>query len=136
MKILVFGNILFEKDNLALKLISKLQRSFPKIEFKEFDPTENLEKEIENKCLNILDVAEGISKVKVLNFNDIGKLEIIKSCSMHDFDLAYNLKLLKKIKKLKNVKIIAVPIGMDIEKAFNQTQLILRKCVAQDMHGS
>jgi len=134
MKILVFGNILFEKDNLALKLISKLQRSFPKIEFKEFDPTENLEKEIENKCLNILDVAEGIDEINIIT--EINKLSIIKSCSMHDFDLAYNLKLLKKIKKLKNVKIIAAPIGMDIEKAFNQTQLILRKCVAQDMHGS
>lgn len=136
MKILVFGNPLVEKDNLALKLLPRLKKSFLVIEFKEFDPTENLEAEIENGTLFILDVAEGISKIKVLDFNDIDKLEIIKSCSMHDFDLAYNLKLLKKIGKLEKVKIIAVPINFDINNAFFQIQLILRKWVAQDMQGS
>lgn len=134
MKILVFGNILVEKDNLALKLIPKLQRIFPKIEFKEFDPTENLEEEIENGKLRILDVTEGINEVKIIE--DISKLEIIKSCSMHDFDLSYNLKLLKKIGKLQKVKIIAFPMHMDENEALSQIQLILKKWVAQDMQGS
>ncbi len=44
MKILVFGNILVKKDNLALKLLPRLREKFPNIIFKEFDPTENLEK--------------------------------------------------------------------------------------------
>ena len=133
-KFLVFGNPLVEKDNLALKLIPKLQKHFPNIEFKEFDPTENLESEIENKTLFVLDVAERIDKVVVLE--DINKLETIGKYSMHDFDLAYNLKLLKKIGKLKNVKIIAVPMNMDEDEALDQIQLILKKWVAQDMQGS
>ena len=134
MKILVFGNSLVEKDNLNLKLISKLKKNFSKIEFKEFDPTENLEGEIEGGNLLILDVAEGIDNVVVIN--NLDKLEIFGRCSMHDFDLAYNLKLLKKIGKLRDIKIIAVPIESDIKEAFSQIQLILRKLVAQDMQGS
>ena len=134
MKLLVFGNILVEKDNLALKLIPKLQKSFPNIEFKELDPTENLEKEVEDGKLRILDVAEGIKGVRVID--SLNKLSIMKSCSMHDFDLTYNLKLLKKIGKLRNVDIIVVPVGFNPDKAFFQLQLILRKWVAQDMQGS
>lgn len=134
MKILVFGNLIFERDSLALKLISRLQREFSEIEFKEFDPTENLEKEIENKELKIIDVAEGINNVVIIN--DLDKIEVIKSCSMHDFDLAYNLKLFEKIGKLKNVRIIALPMEIKEDDAFNQIQLILRKWVAQDMQGS
>lgn len=134
MKLLVFGNPLIEKDNLALKLIPKLQKIFLDIEFKEFDPTENLGGEIENGNLFILDAAEGIKEVQVIE--DISKLELIKSCSMHDFDLAYNLKLLKKIGKLKKVKIIALPAGMEENEGFSQLQLILKKWVAQDMQGS
>lgn len=125
MKILVFGNLLEEKDNLALKLIPNLHEKFPEIEFKEFDPTESLENEIEKKELIILDVAEGIKEVKLVE--DIDKLETIGKYSMHDFDLAYNLKLLKKIGKLKRVKIIAVPMEMDEEEAFNKIRAILEK---------
>jgi len=125
MKLLVFGNPLVEKDNLALKLLPKLRKQFPQIEFKEFDPTENLEAEIENKKLFILDVVEGIENVMVIN--NLDKINIIKSCSMHDFDLAYNLKLLKKIGKLKEVEIIGVPMGMKEKEAMREVKKILKK---------
>ena len=134
MKLLVFGNILEEKDNLALKILPKLKKAFSQIEFKHIDPTENLEVEIENKKLFILDAVQGINKVIVIK--DINKLQTSKLYSMHDFDLAYNLKLLKKIGKLKEVEIIGVPMEMDEEEAFFHLQFILKKCVAQDMHGS
>ena len=123
MKFLVFGNPLVEKDNLALKLLPKLKKEFPEIEFKEFDPTENLEAEIENKKLFIIDVVEGIEKVVIIN--NIDKVELIKSCSMHDFDLAYNLKLLKKIGKLKEVEIIGLPMDMSEKEAFREVSNIL-----------
>ena len=134
MKILVFGNKLVEKDNLALKIMPKLQELFPEIQFKEFDPTESLEKETENKNLNIIDVAEGINKVRIIN--NLNQLETIKPYSMHDFDLAYNLKLLKKINLIDNVNIICIPIKMQEQEAIAQTQLILRKWVAQLIQGS
>jgi hypothetical protein len=123
MKILVFGNPLIEKDNLALGLIPKLKGEFPEIEFKEIDPTEDLESEIEDKKLSILDVAEEINKVTLIN--DLNQLKTDKIYSMHDFDLTFNLKLLEKIGKLEEVKIIAVPNQMDEEKALHEVKKII-----------
>lgn len=122
MKFLVFGNPLVEKDNLALKILPKLRELFPNIEFKEFDPNENLEAEIENKKLSILDVVQGINKVAIIK--DIEQLKTDKVYSMHDFDLAYNLKLLKKIGKLKEVEIIAIPWNFSEEKAIEGVKKI------------
>jgi len=113
-KVLVFGNPILRDDNLALKLIPRLREKFPKIEFKEFDSTENLK--AEGKNLKIIDVAEGINKVEVIA--DIDKLETARLCSLHDFDLAYNLKLLKKINLIDSVEIICVPLGMDEKSSF------------------
>jgi len=132
MKILVFGNILMKEDNLVLKLLPKLGEEFSEVAFKELDPTEDLHNEGRN--LRILDVAKGINEVMIIE--DITKLELTERYSMHDFDLAYNLKLLKKIGKLDKVEIIVVPAEMNQGEAFNQIQLILRKWVAQDMQGS
>jgi len=49
-KILVFGNLLVEKDNIPIKLIPRLQKNFPKIEFIEAEATE----EIQNYGKNLL----------------------------------------------------------------------------------
>jgi Ni,Fe-hydrogenase maturation factor len=125
MRILVFGNPLVEKDNLVLKILPKLEKEFPKIEFKHLDPNENLEAEIENNKLRILDVVEGIDKITIIN--DIDKLKIDKIYSMHDFDLGYNLKLLEKIGKLKEVEIIGVPMEMEEDEAFEEVKEILWK---------
>jgi len=65
---------------------------------------------------------------------DFERLELGKAYSMHDFDLGYNLRLLKSVGRIYSAEIVCVGIG--IEDAFNQIQLILRKWVAQDMQGS
>ena len=132
MKILVFGNPLVEKDNLVLKMLPELRKRFPEIEFEEVDPTEGLEKH--GKDLVILDAVEGIDKVMIID--SVEQLQTNKIYSMHDFDLAYNLKILKKLGMIDNVKIIGVPIGMGEGEALDQTQLTLRKLVAQVMQGS
>ncbi len=132
MKILVFGNPLVKEDALALQIMPQLQELFPEIEFKEFDPTESLENEGEH--LKILDVAKGIDKITVLD--DLNHLQLDKVYSMHDFDLGYSLKLLKKMGFIKTVKILCLPMNFPEEEAINQSQLILRKWVAQDIQGS
>ena len=138
MKILVFGNPLVEKDSLALRIMPKLQKIFPEIEFKEFDPSESLEKE--GKHLKILDVAEpNFEEVRELNLNSEESFKVLENSkvySMHDFDLGYNLKLLKKIGKIDSVDIICIPCNMPEETAIDQSQFILRKWVAHDMQGS
>jgi len=121
MKILVFGNPLVEKDSLALRVAKKLEKEFPQIEFKEFDPVESLEKE--GKNLIILDVGEGISKVEVID--DLEKLENKKILSMHDFDLSYELKLLKELGLIEKVKIITIPFNLDEDEAFEEVREII-----------
>lgn len=112
MKVLVFGNPLLVNDSLPLRILPKLRETFPDIEFKEIDPTENLDGQ--GKDLVILDSVEGINEV--VEINSIEQLHANKVYSMHDFDLGYNLKLLKKVGKIDSVRIIGVPmtIGEDL----------------------
>lgn len=118
MKILVFGNPLTKEDNLPLKLLPELQKKFPNTEFQEFDPSEGLESE--GKTLTIIDAVQGIDKVEVLTEKDLNKIETGKIFSMHDFDLAHTLKLLKKAKLLEKITIFGIPQKMPATKAFEQ----------------
>src|SRR3989338_771652 len=89
-KIYVFGNSLVKDDRLALAIAEKLQKDFPTIQFIHLDPNED----INEKDIIILDVAEGIDNVTVIN--DIDQLELGKKFSLHYFDAAFSLKLMKK----------------------------------------
>ena len=111
MKVLVFGNVLVEGDDLALKLIPELEEKFDDIEFKEFDPTEDLQKEGRN--LLIIDAVIGIDSVKELVLrggDDFERVELSSGVGMHDFDLGYNLRLLSNLGLIDGVKIICVPM--------------------------
>lgn len=123
MKVLVFGNPLVKEDSLALRLIPELNKLIPNVEFIEIEPTEGLEKF--GKDLIILDVVEGIDEIVIIE--DFEQLGLSQVYSMHDFDLAYNLKLLKKIGKIDTIKIIGIPMDMKEDEALNQIQLIFKK---------
>jgi hypothetical protein len=109
-KVLFFGNPLVEEDSLLHRIMPELEKAVPAAEFIEADGSE-LPAERE---LNILDVAEGIRDVMLID--DVDKLRTERIFSMHDFDLAQNLKLMKRHGLLEKVNIIAVPSGM-AEKA-------------------
>ncbi|MFH1521245.1 MAG: hypothetical protein ABID61_06370 [Candidatus Micrarchaeota archaeon] len=121
MRVLVFGNYLVKEDSLALKLIKSLSKKFPDVEFKEFDSAENLESEGRN--LIILDVAKGIENVTLLD--GLNDLETTHAYSMHDFDLSVTLRILKKIKIIDSVNIIAVPVDYNEKKAFDGVVRVL-----------
>ena len=116
MKILVFGNPLLHNDSIPIKLLPKLRQLYPNIEFKEIDPTEDLDKQ--GKHLTILDTVQGIKKITIID--DIDQLHTNKIYSMHDFDLALNLKLLKKLNIIESIKIIGIPINITEDKAISQ----------------
>jgi len=59
--IYVFGNPLIKEDSMPLKLINKLKKEFPSLQFKEFDTVEDLDLE---KEMNIIDTVKGIKKVE------------------------------------------------------------------------
>lgn len=111
--IYVFGNPLVKEDSVALQLLDKLRKKFPDINFREFDTTEDLEPE---RDMSIIDVVKGIKKVELID--DIDRIVADKIYSVHDFDLGYNLKLMKKMKMIDKVKIFGIPFGIDEEKAF------------------
>lgn len=111
--IYVFGNPWVREDSLPLKLIDKLKNKFPSLQFKEFDTVEDLEID---KELNIIDTVKGIKKVELIE--DIDKIITGKIYSLHDFDLGYNLKLLKKMKIIDKVRVFGIPIKMNEKKAF------------------
>jgi len=124
-KILVFGNPLVAADSIALRLIAPLQKKFPGILFKEFDAAENLEKEGRN--LIILDSAVGLDNVAMLD--DLDRISTCQPCSMHDFDLALTLKLLKKMGAIDSVRIIAVPSDYPLSKALKETSRIISNII-------
>jgi len=115
--IYVFGNELLDFDNLPIRLVPKLKKLFPAVDFIIQDPNENI-KLPKNGELIIIDTVVGIEKVEVIN--DIEKLETEKIYSMHDFDLAFNLKLLKKIGQLKKLTIFGVPPDYSEERALKE----------------
>lgn len=121
MKVLVFGNPLVRKDSIALRMLPGLRKSFPGVEFKEFDAAENLE--AEGRDLVILDSAQGIREAMIIE--DLSALEGRNVYSMHDFDLSLTLKLLKKTGRIDSVRIIAVPSSYPLKKALSEVSLLL-----------
>lgn len=110
----VAGNPLVKEDSVPLKMMEKLAESFPSIEFKELEPTDDMPEE---RILNIIDTVIGVDKVTIIK--DIDKIATGKVYSLHDFDLGFNLKLMKKMGKLDEVRIIGVPAEMDEVSAFD-----------------
>jgi Ni,Fe-hydrogenase maturation factor len=121
-KILVFGNLLLEFDSLPLRLLPRLRKAFPEVEFKELDSVEDLEKEGRN--LLILDSADGIKKAVVAK--SIEGLEAGKLFTLHDFGLAHYLKLLKKAGLVDSVKVFCIPKNACEEKTFRELCALLK----------
>ena len=121
-KVLVFGNPMVERDSIPLKILRRLAKRLPEIEFKEFDPSENLERE--GRKLYIIDTVEGAEKVTLIT--DIGMIQTSRIYSMHDFDLGYSLKLLKKLGYIDSVKIFGVPMDISQKEALEQLVALIR----------
>lgn len=122
LKILVFGNTLLKNDKLPITMLEELQKEFPDLEFQEFDTVEDLHKE--GRSLYILDTVEGIEHV--VTITEIDQLITNKIYSVHDFDLAYNLKLLKKADMIENVMIFGIPMAMKKDQALKELKKIIR----------
>ncbi len=124
--IYVFGNPLLDFDNLPIRLAPELRKKFPDIDFIIQDPNENIKLSASGELI-IIDTVMDIDEVIIIN--SIEQLETGKIYSMHDFDLAFNLKLLKKIGKLKKITIFGVPPKLNKRVALEQlSKLIKRNC--------
>lgn len=122
MKIFVFGNEDLKEDSLPLRILPALRKQFPNINFEVKDPNEEWEVPAE---LIIIDTAFGVDHVTI--FDDLDKFSKTPRISMHDFDALTNLRYLKKLGKIKDIKIIGMPPEMEETDALAKTSELIRK---------
>jgi Ni,Fe-hydrogenase maturation factor len=122
MKVLVFGNPLSKMDSSAVKIAKKLEGKLPGVEFKRFDAAEDLEKEGEE--LFILDAVVGLVKPRLVTLEEI---ELSSNpVSLHGFDLAWSLLLLKRLGKIRRAVIIGVPAKKSAKESLPEVERLLR----------
>jgi hypothetical protein len=129
MKVSVFGNPDLKEDSLVVRLVPKLKKKLPGVEFKVEDPVEGL-RPPEDGLWVILDVAKGIEGVRVVN--DLDKLIDERRVSLHDYDLGMELKLLKKLGKIKELRLIMVAMGMKEDKALRLVGQKLKQLIPRE----
>ncbi len=100
----ICGNPLVDNDSMPFRILEALKNALPEIRFSDFDPTENFP---DDDPLLIIDTVAGITGVKVIE--DVDGFEDAPHFSLHDADLAFHLKMMKKLGKLPQVKIFGVP---------------------------
>jgi len=133
LKIYVFGNEDVECDKRAFEIKRKLEKKHCDISFVDIKPNENLPFD-NHKDVVIMDVVEGLKEVTLIQNDELEKIVLPPRSSTHDFDLGFQLRYLKKLRKLGRVTIIGLPVQGKID--YKRIQSILRKLVAQDMQGS
>lgn len=106
---------------MAIEISEKLK--IPGFEFIKCESFNDID--LNEKNLTILDVVEGIDKPILIK--DIDKLRINKSVTAHDFDLAFNLKLMKAMGKIEDVKIIGIPQKGGKAEIFKEIKLLFQR---------
>lgn len=110
----VFGNPDLAMDSLPLRILPQLRETFPDIKFEFKDPNE--EWDIPEDFVVIDTVLSGCPTSRmndVTVFDDLDRFVGAPTVSMHDFDALANLRLLKKLGKIKKIKIIGVSAEME-----------------------
>lgn len=133
MKVYVFGNEDVPEDRRALDVAEKLAGTLEDVSFVPVKPNEDVPFANEKRVV-ALDTVQGIREVALIDGEDIDRLVLSPRGSVHDFDLAFQLRYLKKIDKLGEVTIVGIPQEGEID--YSRIQSILRKLVAHDMQGS
>lgn len=105
--------------------------------FLEIGPNEDLPidtSDEEKDEIFIVDTVEGLSEIKILDESAIDKLSCTANSSVHDYDLGFQLKYLKKLGKINKIKILGIPMNKEI--SYSSFHSSFKKFVAQDIHGS
>ena len=133
MRVYVFGNKDVGEDKKAIEVAERLEDAIEGVSFIFVRPNEDAPFVGERHAV-ILDTVGGIQDVALIEGDEIEALILSPRGSVHDFDLAFQLRYLKKLDKLGRTIIIGVP--QQGEADYSRIQSILRKLVAQDIQGS
>lgn len=136
MAVLYFGNETVPGDVAAIETVERIRKKLPGLDFIHcLSPEEVLLYKDED--IVILDVAKGVDRAREISLDEIKKTRI---ATLHDFDLGFFLKFLKKLGKLPRIRIIVIPQNRnsdeEVIKILNQMNSSSRKWAEQDMHGS
>lgn len=104
MKIHVFGNPDLAMDALPLRILPALRERAPEVDFRTLDPNE--EWEIVDPFI-VIDTVVGIPAARL--FRSLDEFAPAPTVSVHDFDALFNLRYLKKLGKLGEVRILGLP---------------------------
>lgn len=133
MNIYLFGNEDVEIDSRPLTLEGIVNKTFPRITSIKIKPNDELTF-IDEQNPILIDTVLGINEVSLFDESDIEKIVLSPRASVHDFDLGFQLKLLKKMGMLKKWHLIGIPGDKPLDQ--DRVISILRKLVEQDMQGS
>ena len=133
MKVYVFGNKDAPGDEGAIEVAEGVGGAVDGVSFVFVGPNEDVPFVDEERVV-ILDVVHGMREVALISGDYIDRFAPPPRGTVHDFDLAFQLKYLKKIGRLGEVHVVGIP--QDGEVDYDRVRSILRKLVAQDMQGS
>ena len=133
MRVYVFGNESVAQDKRAIEVARELEGAVDGISFVFVGPNEDVPF-VDERRVVILDTVQGIREVTLLEGEEVDGFILAPRGSVHDFDLAFQLRYLKKLNKLGEVSLIGIPQEGEVDHL--RIKSIFRKLVAHDMHGS
>jgi Ni,Fe-hydrogenase maturation factor len=133
MNVYVFGDEYVAEDIRAIEVARELQNAVEDVSFVFVGPNEDVPFANEPRIV-ILDTIQGLQDVALVEGDAIDRLTLSPRGSVHDFDLAFQLRYLKKLGKLEEVTLIGIPQEGEVDHLLIKS--IFRKLVAQDMQGS
>lgn len=132
-KVYVFGNEDVKIDAKTFEILEKLRHDFDNLEFVKVMPNADVPFGDEKDVI-IFDVVQGIRNIHIFSEKDIDKVQLSPRTSVHDFDLAFQIKYLLKLGKLKKIMIVGIPMDKDVD--YSSIHDTFKKFVAQDIQGS
>ncbi len=122
-KIFVLGNQLVQGDKIALDVAAALRTRFPLIAFEEIESIGAIAEL--PKALVLMDAVKGAKKVQL--FRNLEKICPNNVFSLHDLDSGFQLKLFKKMGKIKKAAIIGIPQEAESGAATEKVAELLEK---------
>ncbi len=133
MKVYVFGNPAVPGDARALDAARELGETVAGVSFVFVGPNEDVPF-VDERSVVILDTVVGIEGVCLIPDGEIERFVPPPRGTVHDFDLSFQFRYLKKIGRLGEVRVVGIPREGKVD--YLRVRSILRKLVAQDMQGS
>jgi Ni,Fe-hydrogenase maturation factor len=120
--VLGFGSRNLPGDDVALRICEKHKDS--KMTFVACEKYDDLLNYMDYDLIIVVDAAKNIKDVSVISPDQLNDRKII---TMHDMDAGFLLKLVNEIGMAKKIKIIGIPISMEMDDADRKVIKIIKE---------